>query len=421
MPITPDSLQAKAQRYLAGGSFGNPTGDLILSKGSGSRVWDSQGREYVDYLLGSGPMLLGHSHPAVVAAVEDQLSRGSTFFAMNEQAILLAEEIVGAVSSVEQVRFTSSGTEATSYALRIARAATGREKILKFEGGYHGMHDYALMSMRPSRTADYPVPIPDTRGIPQAVADTVLLAPYNDLEYATSLIEEYRSDLAAVIVEPFQRIIPPQPGFLEGLREATKTHDIALIFDEVVTGFRLAYGGAQEFYAVEPDITTLGKVIGGGYPLAAVGGSQRYMSEFDAEETVDPLIQIGTLNGNPVAAAAGLATLNVLKRPGTYNRLRNTSNQIAAALLAAASDLSIPAQIVGEGPVFDLVFTEKPVRNYGDFLASDRNRQSQLLASLKKHGILKDSKFYVSIVHDQNDVDLSTKAFASALSDIVVK
>ena len=283
------------------------------------------------------------------------------------------------------------------------------------------MQDYALMSLRPSGTADYPVPIPDTRGIPQAVADTVLLAPYNDLEYATSLIEEYRSDLAAVIVEPFQRFIPPQPGFLEGLREATKTHDVALIFDEVVTGFRLAYGGAQEFYAVEPDITTLGKVIGGGYPLAAVGGSQRYMSEFDAEETVDPLIQIGTLNGNPIAAAAGLATLKVLKRPGTYNRLRNTSNQIAAALLAAASDLSIPAQIVGEGPVFDLVFTEKPVRNYGDFLASDRNRQSQLLASLKKHGILKDSKFYVSIVHDQNDVDLSTKAFASALSDIVVE
>ncbi|MDP6668158.1 MAG: aminotransferase class III-fold pyridoxal phosphate-dependent enzyme [Dehalococcoidia bacterium] len=289
-----NDLAVKANMYLAGGNYGNPTGDLVLQRGAGSRAWDEKGNEYVDYLLGSGPMFLGHAHPAVAAAIEEQLSDGTTFFAMNEKGILLAEQIVNAISSVDKVRFTSTGTEATAYALRIARAATGREKILKFEGGYHGMHDYALMSLRPTRTANYPVPIPDSRGIPAAVAESVLLAPFNDLEYTAKLIEEHRHDLAAVIVEPFQRIIPPEPGFLEGLRKLTTEFDIALVFDEVVSGFRLAWGGAQEFYGIDADITTLGKIIGGGLPMGAVGGSERFMSEFDPSATDEPLIQIGT-------------------------------------------------------------------------------------------------------------------------------
>ncbi|MCZ6539772.1 MAG: aminotransferase class III-fold pyridoxal phosphate-dependent enzyme [Chloroflexi bacterium] len=419
MTIEHNQLRAKAEQFLAGGTFGNPTGDLILSRGVGSRVWDSEGREYVDYLLGSGPMLLGHSHPEVVEAVLSQLEDGTTYFAMNEKAILLAEEIVHAVPSVDKVRFVGSGTEATLYALRLARAATGREKILKFEGGYHGMHDYALMSLMPSRLADYPNPVPDSRGIPKSVEETVLVAPFNNIEYAASVIEDHSANLAAVIVEPFQRIIPPVPGFLEGLREVTELHNIPLIFDEVVTGFRLAFGGAQEYYGVEPDITTLGKAIGGGFPLAAVAGKTQFMNEFDASFTDEALIQIGTLNGNPIAAAAGLASINVLKRPGTYERLRTVSEAISSALESAAADLGISARIVGDGSVFDLVFTDANVENYADILGSNREYRARFLAELKAHGVLKDSKFYVSIVHDQEDVDRSAEVFSEALAATV--
>jgi len=418
MSTPPEQIRAKAKQFLAGGTFGNPTGDLILAKGEGGRAWDPEGREYIDYLLGSGPMLLGHSHPEVTQAVQEALEDGTTYFAMNAKAILLAEQIVNAIPSADKVRFTTTGTEATLYALRLARAATGREKIIKFEGGYHGMHDYALMSLKPSHIADYPNPIPDSRGIPKAVEDSMLLAPYNDLEYVTSLIEDHRHELAGVIVEPFQRVIPPAPGFLEGLREATRTHEIPLIFDEVVTGFRLAFGGAQEYYGVQPDITTIGKVIGGGFAMAAVTGSDRYMSEFDPTASDDPLLQIGTLNGNPIAAAAGLASIEVLKRPGTYERLHEISNKISGALGSAAADLGIAARIVGDGPVFDLVFTDKPVHNYADILSSDLAKQAQFLMNLRNHGILKDSKFYVSIVHDEVDVDISAEAFTKALADL---
>ena len=419
MTISHDQLRAKAEKFLAGGTFGNTTGDLILARGKGGRVWDSEGREYVDYLLGSGPLLLGHSHPEVIAAVLMQLEDGTTYYAMNEKAILLAQEIVEAVPSADKVRFVGSGTEATLYALRIARAATGREKILKFEGAYHGMHDYALMSLMPSRLADYPHPVPDSRGIPKGVEDTVLVAPFNDLEYATSLIEDHSADLAAVILEPLQRTIPPVPGFLEGLREVTELHNITLIFDEVVTGFRLAFGGAQELYGVEPDITTLGKAIGAGFPLAAVVGKEQFMNQFDASIADEALIQIGTLNGNPIAAAAGLAAINVLKRPGTYERLRAVSGSIRSALESAVAELGIAGRVIGEGPVFDLVFTDRKVENYADVFGSNLEYQVRFIEELKARGVLKDSKFYVSIVHDQADVDRSTEAFSEALAATV--
>ena len=418
MGAASDRLREKARRYLPGGTLGNLTGEVILSRGRGSRVWDADGREYIDYVLGSGPMLLGHAHPDVLRAVREQLEDGTTFYATNEKAILLAEEIVEAIPSAEKVRFTSSGTEATLYALRVARAATGREKILKFEGGYHGMHDYSLMSLAPSRASDYPTPIPDSRGIPKGVEESVLVAPFNALELATSLIEDRHAELAAVLVEPFQRIFPPAPGFLEGLREVTSTHDIPLIFDEIVTGFRLALGGAQEYYGVLPDITTLGKVIAGGFPLAAVAGRERYMAEFDSTQSDEALIHIGTLNGNPVAAAAGLASIGALKRPGTYERLHATGNAISSALASAAAELGIPARIVGDGPVFELVFTDKPVENYADLLASDRQRMARFAESLRAHGVLKDSKFYVSTVHDESDAEATKAAASKALADI---
>ncbi len=418
MSAVSDELKARARRYLPNGTLGNFTGEVILARGSGSRVWDCDGREYVDYILGSGPMILGHSHPDVVRAVREQLESGTTFFALTDKAIRLAEEIVQAVPSVDKVRFTSSGTEATLYALRIARAATGREKILKFEGGYHGMHDYSLMSLQPPRRSDYPQPIPDSRGIPEGVAGSVLVAPFNDLELAASLIEDHRDELAAVIVEPLQRFLPPARGFLEGLREATRTHGVALIFDEIVTGFRLALGGAQEYYSVLPDITTLGKVIGGGFPLAAVAGRERYMAELDASQSDDALIQVGTLSGNPIAAAAGLASIEVLKRPGAYERLHAIGNAISARLGSAAADIGLAARIVGDGPIFELVFGEGPFERYADLLASDRERMARFAEGLRANGVLKDSKFYVSIAHDESDVTTSGVAFDKALVEI---
>ena len=259
-------LVEKARRVLPGGSFGNFPGDVVIREGRGGRVWDESGREYVDFLLGSGPMLVGHAHPEVTAAAQAVVAKGTTFFANNRYGIELAEAIVDAVPCAEQVRFVSTGSEADLYAMRAARAFRKRDKILKFEGGYHGMSDYSLMSLAPKRPGNFPQPIPDSAGIPRSLRDEILVAPFNDLEVVAGLVREHKDELAGVIVEPFQRIIPPAPGFLEGLRRITAENGVVLIFDEVVTGFRLAYGGAQEYYGVVPDLCTLGKVIGGGFP-----------------------------------------------------------------------------------------------------------------------------------------------------------
>src|SRR5947199_5917856 len=265
-----------AARRLPGGALGSARFPdelaFVVRRGRGSKVWDMSGREYIDYLLGSGPMILGHSHPAVVAAVRDQLENGTTYFMVNEPIIMLADELCRAVPCAEQVRFTSTGTEATFFALRAARAWLKRDKVQKVEGGYHGTHDYALMSASPKSPKAFPAATADSAGIPHVLQGEVLIAPYNDLATVEALLAVYADELAAVIVEPFQRLIPPHRRFLEGLRTLTQRHGIPLIFDEVVTGFRFAYGGAQEYYGVVPDLAAYGKIIGGGFPLAAVCG-----------------------------------------------------------------------------------------------------------------------------------------------------
>ncbi|HEX5327082.1 MAG TPA: aminotransferase class III-fold pyridoxal phosphate-dependent enzyme, partial [Acetobacteraceae bacterium] len=261
-------LLETARRVLPAGGFGNMPAGIVIAEGHGGRVRDVSGNEYVDFLLGSGPMFVGHAHPEVVAAVQAQLPNGFTFFTENEHGIRLAAEIVAAVPCAEKVRFVSSGTEADAYAMRVARAFRRRDKILKFEGGYHGMSDYSLMSLAPKRPGNFPQPVPDSPGIPRSVRDEVLIAPFNDADLAASIIAEHRDELGGVIVEPFQRLLAPKPGFLQALREVTAKYEIPLIFDEVVTGFRFAWGGAQEYFGVVPDLCTLGKVIGGGFPLA---------------------------------------------------------------------------------------------------------------------------------------------------------
>lgn len=410
-------LIERAARVLPAGSFGNFPGDTVIARGEAGRVWDESGNEYVDFLLGSGPMLVGHAHPEVRAAVERQLASGTTFFANNARGIRLAEMICEAVPCAGKVRFFSSGTEADMYAMRLARAHRGRERILKFEGGYHGMSDYALMSLAPRTLANFPQPVPDSAGLTPGVRNDVVVAPFNDAGFARQIIGEYADELAGVIVEPFQRLIPPEPGFLETLREETARHGIPLIFDEVVTGFRLAYGGAQEVYGVTPDLCTLGKVIGGGFPLAAIAGSDEIMAHFDKERAGEDgfVFQIGTLSGNPVAAAAGIATLEILRRPGAYERIEATGRAIMRALDEAFGEAGIPAQVTGLPVLFDVVFTARPVRDYRDVLAADAARLRRFNAILREHGILKgESKFYISLAHDEEDIARTSAAIAAA-------
>jgi glutamate-1-semialdehyde 2,1-aminomutase len=410
-----------AKRVLPAASFGNMAGDVVIREGRGGRVWDESGNEYVDFLLGSGPMLVGHGHPEVIAAVQEQVAQGTTFFANNRQGIALAEAIVDAVPCAEKVRFVSSGSEADAYAMRLARAFRKRDKILKFEGGYHGMSDYSLMSLAPKRPGNFPRAIPDSAGIPQSVRDEILIAPFNDVEMVAGLIREHKDELAGVIVEPFQRIIPPAPGFLQALRKLTAEHGIPLIFDEVVTGFRLAYGGAQEYYGVTPDICTLGKVIGGGFPLAAIAGRDDIMSHFDRAVVGDEgfLIQIGTLSGNPVAAAAGLANLDILRRPGAYDRIFATGRELMGALTDLLKRAGIPAVVTGEPPLFDVVFTSGAVRDYRGALRGDAEMMRQFNRLLRERGILKgESKYYVSLAHTAEDIRHACEAWASAIDEL---
>src|SRR5437016_12649850 len=413
-----DDVFETAKRVLPAGTFGNFPGEVIIREGKAGRVWDEHGKEYVDYLLGSGPMLVGHAHPEVTAAAQAQIAKGTTFFANNRLGIELAEEIVDAVPCAEQVRFVSSGSEADLYAMRAARAFTGRDKMLKFEGGYHGMSDYSLMSLAPKRSGNFPLPVPDAAGIPKSVRDDMIIAPFNDAEVVAGLVREHRDDLAGVIVEPFQRIIPPEPGFLAALRKITAEHGVPLLFDEVVTGFRLAYGGAQEYYGVVPDLCTLGKVIGGGFPLAAIAGREEIMAHFDKAKVGDEnfLVQIGTLSGNPVAAAAGLATMAILKRPGAYERIHATGKELMAALGRLLREAGIPAQISGEPPLFDVVFTDQKVRDYRGTLLGDAELMRRFNLLLRERGILKgQSKYYISLAHTDEDIAFTIDAWKDAI------
>src|SRR5580700_217216 len=396
-----------ARRVLPGGTFGNYAAEVVIREGKAGRVWDENGKEYVDFLLGSGPMLVGHAHPEVTAAVQEQIQKGTTFFANNRWGIELAAAIVEAVPCAEQVRFVSSGSEADLYAMRAARAYRKRDKILKFEGGYHGMSDYSLMSLAPKRSANFPQPIPDSAGIPKSVREEILIAPFNDLDAVAGLVRDHVDELAGVIVEPFQRIIPPAPGFLQGLRRLTAERGIPLIFDEVVTGFRLAYGGAQEYYGVVPDLCTLGKVIGGGFPLAAIAGREDIMSLFDRGKVGDDrfLTQIGTLSGNPVAAVAGLATLEVLRRPGAYEKVFTTGRELMAGMTATLEKAGLPAQVIGVPPLFDIVYAAGDIADYRGWLRADTDMQRRFNRRFRDDGILKgESKFYVSLAHDAADV-----------------
>ena len=412
-------LLEKAGRYLPGGNTGNlhfnPEQDFLIAGGKGPHCWDVSGNEYVDWLMGSGPMLLGHAHPHVVEAVIKTVEQGSTFFANNDKAVMLAEQLVEAVPCADKVRFTTSGTDACFQAMRIARAYTGKEKVLKFEGGYHGSSDYALMSVTPSASLEFPQSEANSGGIPKAIADLMLIAPFNDLATTETIIKAHHDEIGAVLVEPLQRILAPRPGFLQGLRDLTNRYGIPLIFDEVVTSFRLAYGGAQEFYGVTPDLCSVGKIMGGGYPLAAVLGRDEIMSVYNRGEVdSDTFVsQVGTLNGNPVACAAGLATLEVLRDdPDAYRRVHGAGAALRNAMTELCAENGIPMQSCGEDAVFDYCFTEKPAHNYRDLLSGDGAMMARLNAGLLERGVLKGGqKYYPSTVHTEEDIERTIEAY----------
>ena len=407
----------RAQQVLPAGGFGNFDASVVIKRGLGSHVWDEDGNEYIDYLIGSGPMLLGHCHPAVNEAVQKQLGQGMTFFANNALGIELAEVIVDAVPCAEQLRYVSTGGEADMYAMRLARAFTGREKILKFEGGYHGMSAEALMSLAPTQLANFPIAVPDSAGIPASVKEQMVIAPFNDAEALSSLLDEHGNDIAAVIVEPLQRLIPPAPGFLEMLRAETTKRDIVLIFDEVVTGFRFAYGGAQEYYGVTPDLCTLGKIIGGGLPMAAIAGKTEILAHFDKAKVGDKgfAYQIGTLSGNPLAAAAGLKSLELLRQPGTYEDLKNIGDTLIHGISERFQSRGLQHQIVGEPMLFDVVFSDSPVSNYRDVLAADVEANTLYNDVLRQNGIFKaPGKMYPSLALSKEDIEKTLQAVESA-------
>ena len=419
-------LLRDAGQYLAGGGLGlfqlPPDLNLVIDRGAGSHIWSLAGREYIDYHLSSGPALLGHAHPAVIAAVAAQLGKGTAFYFLTEPEITLAKRLVEAIPCGEVVHYTGSGTEATFYSLRIARAFTGRPKILKFEGSWHGMHDYSLWGTTPATPSDYPRAKPDSVGIPAQAGDTVLVTPFNDAARAVETIERHASELAAVIVEPLQRVLLPEPGFLQAVREVTKKHGIVLVFDEIVTGFRIAWGGAQERYGVVPDLACYGKAISGGFPLAAVVGRADVMAVLDVRKRPrsEVVWATHTLARNPVGTAAGCAALDALAQPGAYDRLHRTGSQLRAGIVAAGERHGFAVQTPGEDAVFGVRFTDRrPLRTWMDLTTANRDLGLAWALEMIRRGILvnPNEKIYISIAHTDADVErtlaMADEAFAA--------
>jgi glutamate-1-semialdehyde 2,1-aminomutase len=419
------ALLADAGEYLAGGGLGlfqlPPDLNLVIERGSGSRVWSVAGKEYLDYHLSSGPALLGHAHPAVVDAVAAQLGKGSAFYFLTAPEIALAKRLVEAIPCGEVVHYIGSGTEATFYALRIARAYTKRNKLLKFEGSWHGMHDYSLWGTVPSAPSDYPRAKPDSVGVPLETGESVLVTPFNDVARAVETIERNAADLAAVIVEPLQRVLLPEPGFLQALREVTSKHGIVLVFDEIVTGFRIAWGGAQERYGVVPDLACYGKAISGGFPLAAVVGREDVMSVLDGRKRprTEVVWATHTLARNPVGTTAGLAALDVLAQPGTYDRLHRTGSRLRAGIAVAGERHGFAVQTPGEDAVFGVRFTaRKPLRTWMDLTTADKALGLQWALEMIRRGILvnPNEKIYISIAHSDADVERTLAAAEEAFA-----
>lgn len=417
------ALYAQAERLLPGAGLGGYSlpddARFIVERGTGGRLVSVDGREYVDYVCGAGATIIGHDHPDVIEAVKAKAGTGLHFFGtLNHSAIELAELMVEMIPGAEQMIFTTTGSEATSYAMRIARASTGRQKILKFEGAYHGNHDYASFSQFPTRPANYPAATSDIGGVPTALEDTMLVAPYNSLDTVESILAEHAQDIAAIIVEPVQRIMFPEAGFLEGLRSLADKHGCVLIFDEVVTGFRLAAGGAQEYFGVTPDLATYGKIVGGGGPIGAVAGKAALIDACNPNRKGRPDYAYinGTLHGNPLGAVAGIATLKILNQPGFFKEFHDRADRYRAALQGVIDSHGLPALVAGQASFWQFLFTEREPRNQMEVLATDLKRSGALDLTLLRSGIyvLPNVRRFFSAAHTEADLELTLEALHTA-------
>lgn len=421
--MTGDGYHELALRLFPGGSNGEyhlpPDLVPVLDRGAGCRVWDVAGREFLDFTMAWGSCLVGHAHPRVVEAASRQAALGTNFAHLNRRAVELAERLVDLSPCAEKVRFVASGSEATLLALRIAHGATGRPRVLKFEGAYHGQHAVGVTSMLNGRPATLPDSDPSGAGAAWAARD-ILVAPYNDPARTRQILDQHAPELAAVIVEPVHRCISPLPGFLEGLREATRRHGIVLIFDEVVTGFRLARGGAQEFFGVRPDLVAYGKALGGGFPIGAVAGSAGLMDVVAEERCPGPRYtwSASTTGGNPVSCAAALAVLDLLGEPGVYPALHALGEKFRGLLRAQLAAAATPAQVLGLGPLAQFAFSATPVIDQPTWLAADRRRSRAVMLELVRRGVFLNpmgTKLYLSLAHDDAALLGFAARFAEAL------
>lgn len=392
---------------------------LFIQKGRGCRIVDADGREYIDYVGSWGPLIVGHAHPQVVRSLEEVVKRGTSFGAPTAREIELAKMIIEAIPSVEKVRLTSSGTEATMTAIRLARGYTGRTKIIKFAGCYHG-HTDALLVRAGSGALTFSNP--DSQGVPEAFASQTLVAEYNSLESVEAYLHANRNAVAAVIVEPVpgnMGVILPEPDFLAGLRALTRDHGAVLIFDEVISGFRMARGGAQEVYGVDPDLTCLGKVIGGGMPLAALGGKREIM---DMLAPLGPVYQAGTLSGNPVAVTAGIETLKLLAQPGTYDRLNQLGTLLAEGLRQVIKDAGLTACVNQAGSLLTVFFGVTQVRDYATATRSDTKMFARYFQQMIERGMyLPPSQFeamFISLAHGEAEIQETIAAAKEACQSL---
>lgn len=389
----------------------------FIQRADGCRLFDVDGNEYIDYVGSWGPMILGHRHPAVIAAIMEALDRGTSFGAPTDLELELACRVTEAVPSVEMVRMVNSGTEAAMSAIRLARGVTGRNLVIKFDGCYHGHADTLLVD---AGSGVATLNIPGSPGIPESVVRHTLSLPYNDPERVRTVMAQQGPQVAAVIVEPVagnMGMVPPAPGFLETLREVTREYGSLLIFDEVMSGFRVAYGGAQSLYGIRPDLTCFGKIIGGGLPVGAYGGQRAIMSQIAPD---GPVYQAGTLSGNPVAMAAGLATLAQLRQPGVYETLENRSRRLAEGLAAAAGRHGVAASFNRVGSMLGMFFTDQAVTDFESAKRSDLARFARYYRRMLDAGIyLAPSQFeagFVSLAHDDAAIDRTLAAADAALA-----
>ncbi|MBE9224647.1 glutamate-1-semialdehyde 2,1-aminomutase [Phormidium sp. LEGE 05292] len=421
-----EEIFAAAQKIMPGGvsspvrAFKSVGGQpIVFDHVKGAYIWDVDGNEYIDYVGTWGPAICGHAHPEVIKALHEALDKGTSFGAPSVLENVLAEMVIDAVPSIEMVRFVNSGTEACMAVLRLMRAFTGREKVIKFEGCYHGHADMFLVK---AGSGVATLGLPDSPGVPKSVTSSTLTAPYNDLEAVKALFAENPGEIAGVILEPVvgnAGFIPPDAGFLEGLRVITQENGALLVFDEVMTGFRIAYGGAQEKFGITPDLTTLGKIIGGGLPVGAYGGRQDIMSMV---APAGPMYQAGTLSGNPLAMTAGIKTLELLQKPGTYEYLEKITRKLSNGLLQIAKETGHAVCGGQISAMFGLFFTSGPVHNYEDAKKSDTAKFGRFHRGMLERGVyLAPSQFeagFTSFAHTEEDIDRTLAAAKEVLSTI---